>query len=345
MKYTLLSFLNDMVDIKYEGVGKLISLIRNPKSLWRLLTLLGIILLPLFLFINIIFIPDYGIGPLACDYDNYIIEFDDNQKEKFKKNVFKLNSLRNLSITNHTVVLGENFWKISQKRDVDINSIFGFNSYLKDIYAYERQQVLVPNKKGCIHIVRKGEKLKDISDIYRIEEKKIKKVNGLGIFKKVKAGTYLFIPGAIPQMLTKEMHEYYIKTKMFISPCNGRMTGRGFGTCMHPVLRVRKFHKGLDIIDRHGAPICAASGGVVIYAGSAGGYGKLIKIDHGKIDGKNRYHTYYAHCSRIHVRSGQRVKQGQIIGKVGRTGRVTGTHLHFEVRKNNKPVNPCLYLW
>ncbi len=85
-------------------------------------------------------------------------------------------------------------------------------------------------------------------------------------------------------------------------------------------------------------PVTASRSGVVTFVGVAGGYGKLIKIKHS--DG---YETRYAHLNRIDVKKGQKVSQGQSLGQSGMTGRVTGPHLHFEVRKNGKPVNPMKY--
>lgn len=100
-------------------------------------------------------------------------------------------------------------------------------------------------------------------------------------------------------------------------------------------------HAGLDFSMPNGTPIKAADGGVVEFAGRTDpdGYGTLIIIDHG-----NGLKTYYGHPSRINVKAGQKVSQGQIIGGVGEEGRSTGPHLHFEVRKNDTPVDPMPYL-
>lgn len=121
-------------------------------------------------------------------------------------------------------------------------------------------------------------------------------------------------------------------TGSFLRPNYGIITSR-FG------YRRRGFHTGLDIAGAYGSNIMAADGGVVICAGWQGSYGKLVKIDHG-----NGYITYYAHCSSINVRTGQKVQKGQVIAKVGSTGNSTGPHLHFEVRKNGVPQNPLNYI-
>jgi murein DD-endopeptidase MepM/ murein hydrolase activator NlpD len=105
----------------------------------------------------------------------------------------------------------------------------------------------------------------------------------------------------------------------------------------HPILKKWKAHLGIDYAVRRGTPIRAAGNGTIIYAKNAGSYGNLIKIRHN--DG---YETRYAHMKsfRKGMRRGKRVKKGQIIGYVGTTGRSTGPHLHFELRKNGRPINP-----
>jgi murein DD-endopeptidase MepM/ murein hydrolase activator NlpD len=112
-----------------------------------------------------------------------------------------------------------------------------------------------------------------------------------------------------------------------------------FGMRYHPVLKVTKLHTGVDIGAPYGVSIVAADGGKVISAGWAGGYGQAVIIDHG-----GGMSTLYAHQSRILVSVGQTVTKGQVIGKVGSTGWSTGSHLHFEVRKNGTPVNPMGYI-
>jgi murein DD-endopeptidase MepM/ murein hydrolase activator NlpD len=98
-------------------------------------------------------------------------------------------------------------------------------------------------------------------------------------------------------------------------------------------------HTGIDISAHSGTPIKAAAGGEVVFAGWWGGYGNVVIIDHG-----GGISTLYAHCSAIYVRKGQSVSQGEVIAAVGSTGLSTGPHLHFEVRKNGKPVDPLGYL-
>lgn len=118
-----------------------------------------------------------------------------------------------------------------------------------------------------------------------------------------------------------------------------RITSRFDPNRLHPVLGVRRPHRGVDYGIPHGSPIRATADGTVEYSGTRGAYGKTVVLRHG-----DSVTTLYAHMSKIADKSivGRRVKQGQIIGYVGRTGRVTGTHLHYEFRKRGVHVDPLL---
>jgi murein DD-endopeptidase MepM/ murein hydrolase activator NlpD len=121
-----------------------------------------------------------------------------------------------------------------------------------------------------------------------------------------------------------------------IKPMQGPYTVNGFGMRLHPVLRVYRMHTGVDIIGDTGMNIYAAGDGSVRFAGrTAGGYGIVVEIDH-----DFGYSTLYAHCSQVLVRPGQTVKRGALIAKSGRTGLVSGPHLHYEVRRHGTRLNP-----
>ncbi len=120
----------------------------------------------------------------------------------------------------------------------------------------------------------------------------------------------------------------------FLRPVSGSISSP-FGWRTDPFNHRRRFHTGVDIRSPRGTRIRAAAKGLVIYAGWYGAYGKCVWIDHG-----SRTATVYGHMLSIYVRPGQLVTRGHIIGTVDSTGRSTGNHLHFEVRKNGTPVNP-----
>jgi murein DD-endopeptidase MepM/ murein hydrolase activator NlpD len=128
----------------------------------------------------------------------------------------------------------------------------------------------------------------------------------------------------------------------FSYPISGPITSP-FGWRTHPIFKSRIFHSGIDIAGPNGGAIKASNDGRVIYAGWYGGYGKVVILDHGVINGKP-ITTLYGHMSAINVSSGQTVRKGQTVGREGSTGYSTGPHCHFEVRVNGKPVNPLSYI-
>lgn len=120
-----------------------------------------------------------------------------------------------------------------------------------------------------------------------------------------------------------------------LAPVPGRTTS-GFGMRRHPILGIRRMHSGLDFRARHGTPIVAVTDGRVRSAGRAGGCGIAVRLDHAGGLG-----TRYCHMSRMAVRSGQNVRRGQVIGYVGSTGLSTGPHLHYEMTRGGRKVNPA----
>jgi murein DD-endopeptidase MepM/ murein hydrolase activator NlpD len=125
-------------------------------------------------------------------------------------------------------------------------------------------------------------------------------------------------------------------------PAPGRLTSR-YGNRKHPIYGDYRFHAGIDIGGGFGARVSAAEGGTVIFAGQASGYGTLVVLTHGTVNGRN-LSTAYAHMSRLAVSEGQSVSRGQQVGAIGNEGNSTGPHLHFEVRRNGEPVDPLDYV-
>jgi murein DD-endopeptidase MepM/ murein hydrolase activator NlpD len=115
----------------------------------------------------------------------------------------------------------------------------------------------------------------------------------------------------------------------------------GFGLRMHPILKVRKMHTGLDYSAPRGTPIYATGDGKVITVRTNfGGYGKEVEIDHGY-----GFVTKYAHMESFNVKKGQQIKRGECIGYVGNTGRSTAPHLHYEIIKDGQKINPVHYFY
>ena len=149
-------------------------------------------------------------------------------------------------------------------------------------------------------------------------------------FKDIKKNYYIIIISKTVPLLDVNMN--WINPEKFISPLAGTITSK-FG------LRNRTFHQGVDIAAPIGTPVYAFMDGKVTFCGWEGGYGDLVVIDH-----KNGIKSYYGHNSKLLVISGQQVKKGQHISDVGNTGDATGPHCHFEIRKNNIPIDPIDYI-
>lgn len=127
---------------------------------------------------------------------------------------------------------------------------------------------------------------------------------------------------------------------MFKFPCPSyTRVSDDYGTRMHPILKVQKFHNGIDLAAPSGSPILAAYDGDVVGAGYSSSMGNYVMIDHG-----DSLITIYMHASKLYVSTGQTVSKGQKIGAVGSTGRSTGPHLHFGVRQNGDYVSPWKFL-
>lgn len=142
--------------------------------------------------------------------------------------------------------------------------------------------------------------------------------------------------------LARTQH-HYLQSIPSIPPVNLRLLHSrmsGFGMRMHPIYKTMRMHTGVDMPAKIGTPIYATGDGRVVSAGWFGGYGKAVIIDHGF-----GYKTLYGHMSSLKVTRWQRVNRGQLIGLMGSTGVSTGPHLHYEVIKNGKPVNPVNYFF
>lgn len=124
-----------------------------------------------------------------------------------------------------------------------------------------------------------------------------------------------------------------------LMPTAGWLSSQFTNSRFHPILHENRPHEGIDVTAPTGTPIVAPAAGIVVAAGNDRGYGLTVEIDHG-----NGIRTRFAHCSRLAVKTGQRVTRGQVIAAVGATGLVTAPHLHYEIHVNGKPVDPLTYV-
>jgi len=196
---------------------------------------------------------------------------------------------------------------------------------------------------GVFHRVKPGETLFSICKAYKADLQEVAEINDISDADKLQAGQKVFIPDVEaaaagnqpPPAEAKPEKKVAIRqwTGQFIWPVEGVLTSR-FG------IRNGRRHDGIDIGAPEGTDIHAAADGVVLYSGDQQtGYGNLIIIGHAK-----DMITVYAHNLKNLVKENDTIKRGQVIGKVGQTGRATGPHLHFEIRKRTKPRNPLFFL-
>jgi len=141
----------------------------------------------------------------------------------------------------------------------------------------------------------------------------------------------------------RQLQDYYTTSEILLAstpsiiPVKGYPSDR-YGNRDDPFTGNKDFHPGIDISAPKGTKVVASADGLVVFAGRRLGYGKLVSLEH-----KFGLSTRYGHLDRYVVKAGQRVKKGDIIGYVGSTGRATGTHLHYEVRLRNQPLNPLRF--
>ncbi|MBI1908643.1 MAG: peptidoglycan DD-metalloendopeptidase family protein [Deltaproteobacteria bacterium] len=194
-------------------------------------------------------------------------------------------------------------------------------------------------RTGLYYRMQSGDSLTSLARTYGVTVQELAEINDIEDSKDLKPGDRVFIPTRARKTKTvKPLAKGVAEEKIvfdrgrFAWPIHGRLTSR-FG------MRNGTRHDGIDIASPHGTPIHAASAGQVVYSQRLRGYGHLILVKH-----KDGFFTAYAHLSQYLVKKGKRVKKGQVIGKVGATGRATGPHLHFEVRKGRVARNPLFFL-
>ena len=189
-------------------------------------------------------------------------------------------------------------------------------------------------------VVRQGQTLSEIADQHRTSVRMLVDANNLPSAHSIRVGQRLLIPGrefasggrmASAILPAGRSQAAVVRVAGFLWPARGVLTSR-FGW------RSRRHHNGIDIAAPGGTPIYAARDGRVVFSGWYYGYGRTVIIDHGDVT------TLYGHASKLLARTGQAVKAGDLIARVGSTGVSSGPHLHFEIRVNGRAVNPLKYL-
>lgn len=246
-----------------------------------------------------------------------------------------------LDIVTHTVKSGDTLYGIAQKYKLNAETIMFANGLENnpDLLRLGQALTILP-VDGILHTVKKGDTLDKIAKAYKVTAAAItnyawNKLNASSA--TIAVGQKVIVPGGRKELPIQRAQVYSgpvpagakSGTGRFVWPTSGYVT-QGY----------KSLHRALDIARATGTPVKAADSGYVVVAGwSNAGYGNYIVVDH-----RNGYQTVYAHLSKIFVSVGQVVAKGTVIGNMGNTGRSTGPHLHFEIRKNGVPQNPLNYL-
>ncbi|MGL4560705.1 MAG: peptidoglycan DD-metalloendopeptidase family protein [Brevinema sp.] len=275
-----------------------------------------------------------GDSPLTSTIiDKEFISIANAEPIENKDDLEKIASKTPLGFVFYRIRAGENLSSVAEKFGLSMATVLSLNSLDNAHWVSVGQKVLLSTKSGIIVNLTNNESIQTLAERYGISAEETKLVNKLNS-NIVTAGRTLFLPNA--NLSFKAMSQ--ILGFQFINPVSHyRRISSHFGWRRHPVLGYRKLHTGTDFAAPVGTPVHAAKEGRVIYADWNGGYGMFISIRH-----NNGYTTSYAHLSRIHIKKGDWVNAGQRIGSSGNTGRSTGPHLHFELRKYGQPKNALL---
>ena len=261
----------------------------------------------------------FQVDELSTAYIYYSNKTDDYEVRLNQKNLEKINFLAKGVIIN-------SLFASAQKIDVDAEvivefaRIFGFEiDFQRDIRKNDEFQIFYERFEDD-----EGENFKNGNILFAYLKNSGREIK-LYRYKDSKNNIGYFTPDG------KSIEKALMKT-----PINGARLSSGYGMRKHPILGYNKLHQGTDFAARRGTPVMASGSGTVERASWFGAYGKYVRIRH-----NSTYKTAYAHLSKFgrNIKAGRKVKQGQIIGYVGSTGRSTGPHLHYEVLVNNKRIN------
>ncbi|MFW0838053.1 MAG: peptidoglycan DD-metalloendopeptidase family protein [Candidatus Komeilibacteria bacterium] len=248
-------------------------------------------------------------------------------------------------IIEYTVQSGDVLSTIAAQFNISTDTLLWAN----DLTAYSiirpGQKLKIMPTSGLLYSVKSGDTLEKIATTYQSDINKIIEFNKLASANDIRAGEDLILPGGIKPATYRPVSKPVTNVFSSQPTANDPATDAG-GRFLWPTTsrRITQYfswrHTGLDIGNGVGQPIYAAESGKVEAAGwNNGGYGYYIIINHG-----GGLKTLYGHCSKLYVKKGETVSRGDIIAAIGSTGRSTGPHIHFEVRSNDKKVNPLEYI-
>ena len=235
----------------------------------------------------------------------------------------------------YTIGEGENLTTISRKIGVNLDTLVSVNKITNANKLKPGQKIIIPNRNGLLYTIKQNENIEEVASKYDIQLNRILAFNKIDEISDIEIGDDIFLPGA-KYTLDERIEKF---GQMFSLPVTVTRISSLFGYRVHPITKVRTKHTGVDIPGSLNTPVYAARKGKVIFAGYSGGYGNLVIVRHDK-----GYTTYYGHLNKITTKIGANVGVGVIIGRMGSTGNSTGSHLHFEVRRNGEALNPIDFI-
>ena len=239
----------------------------------------------------------------------------------------------------YTVQADDTIAGIAAQFNVSVNTILWANGLSSKTTINVGDYLTILPTTGVLHTVASGDTLLAIANKYDVEATDVAKYNNLPDTSKLSIGQKLIVPDGYitPRKAPRSTSG---NARLADGPVPPSSTDLAAGFIWPTITKnisqyFRWGHTGIDIPNRSYPPVYAASAGTIEFAGRLGAYGNVVIINHG-----GGLSTYYAHNSVLYVSKGAQVTKGQTIAKMGSTGRSTGPHVHFEVRRNGRPVNP-----
>jgi murein DD-endopeptidase MepM/ murein hydrolase activator NlpD len=265
------------------------------------------------------------------DYSNPILKSlrsDVKENLRLSKSRHSEDKLIPLRYFRYKVKKEDSFFKIMARTGMDLETLSSVNELSSPHDLVEGMVLEIPNMRGVFHPELSENTIKNkqlLADKYGILEEKLQYDD---------AREKWFVPGVVMGKTEKSFFYGF----GFSTPLKTIIMSSAFGKRLDPFTKKTTFHGGIDLAAEQGSAVYASQDGVVEFAASNGGYGKLIVLKHAM-----GYETRYGHLGTFLVKSGDKIKKGEKIAEVGMTGRTTGPHLHFEVRRNSKRQKPFFH--
>jgi murein DD-endopeptidase MepM/ murein hydrolase activator NlpD len=235
---------------------------------------------------------------------------------------------------------GESYWDIITRNNISLDTLIAANPFIDSLVAKEGTEIVLPAEDGTLlplhNLIDVWRMSRIVSNCTSIDGDYVQSFFKLFSLDDIR---FAFFKGASPEIVNNSLEKLYAIRKIFRSPLAGRFTSM-YGERFDPRIDGMEFHNGIDICARMGESIFPSREGIVTFTGWWYDLGQRITIQH--LDG---YETTYGHCSAINIKAGDHVTKKDVIGRVGSTGRSTGPHLHFMIKRHGQLINPLIFIW